>query len=93
MLYFARKVDGKDISPVNNAQLEEQCSIILSKGIKSIVIVGVFSPLASTGTQEEYAKKVILDTIGPDTRIDVICSKDGNILSSTIFEYYYITSL
>ena len=75
-------VDGKEITPVNEAQIKEQCSIILSKGIKSIVLVGVFSPLAPPGTQEEYAKKVILDTLSSDTKIDIVCSKDGNIVLS-----------
>ncbi|THH04846.1 hypothetical protein EW145_g5222 [Phellinidium pouzarii] len=69
------EIDGKEIKPISDTQLKEQCNIIRSKGIKHVVIVGVFSPLASAGTQEEYAKRVIEDYMGKKN-ISVVCSKD-----------------
>ncbi|KAL5478599.1 hypothetical protein ACEPAI_2783 [Sanghuangporus weigelae] len=68
------EIDGKEIVPINEAQIKQQCEIILSKGIKSIVVVGVFSPLASAGTQEEYVKRLIQDNLGDG--VSVVCSKD-----------------
>ncbi|KAL5520937.1 hypothetical protein ACEPAF_2940 [Sanghuangporus sanghuang] len=68
------EIDGKEIVPINEAQIKQQCEIILSKGIKSVVIVGVFSPLASAGTQEEYVKRIIQDNLGDG--VSVVCSKD-----------------
>ena len=57
-------------------QIKEQCEVIRSKDIRDVVIVGVFSPLASAGAQEEYVKKVIEDTLGA-RNVNVVCSKDG----------------
>ncbi|KAL5514548.1 hypothetical protein ACEPAG_1864 [Sanghuangporus baumii] len=68
------EIDGKEIVPINEAQIKQQCEIILSKGINSVVIVGVFSPLASTGTQEEYVKRIIQENLGDG--VSVVCSKD-----------------
>ncbi|KAH8112959.1 DUF917-domain-containing protein [Phellopilus nigrolimitatus] len=69
------EIDGKEIVPINDEELKEQCEIIRSKGIKNIVLVGVFSPLASAGTQEEHAKKIIEETLD-DKSVSVVCSKD-----------------
>lgn len=38
--------------------------------------MGVFSPLASEGTQEEYVKGVIEKTLGK-SGFSVVCSKDS----------------
>lgn len=71
-------VDGKEITPINDAQIKEQCDIIRTKDIRNIVIVGVFSPLASKGTQEEYVKQVIENTLS-ELNVNIVCSKDGMI--------------
>jgi len=69
-------VDGKEIIAIDDNEILEQCRLIKEKGIKHIVIVGVFSPLAATGEQEEYVKKVITGFFKPGY-IEVVCSKDG----------------
>ena len=43
------------------------------------MIVGVFSPLASAGSQEEHVKRIIEDTLNEDN-VNVVCSKDGEFL-------------
>ena len=47
-----------------------------------MVIVGVFSPLASAGTQEEHVKSIIESTLGDS--VNVVCSKDGANISAEV---------
>ena len=70
-------VDGKEIKPLNREQIVAECQKIKAKDIRNIVIVGVFSPLATSGTQEEQVRSLILDTLG-SYKVNVVCSKDGN---------------
>lgn len=42
------------------------------------MLVGVFSPLAAEGTQEEYVKQVLESTLG-ELNVNIVCSKDGMI--------------
>jgi N-methylhydantoinase A/oxoprolinase/acetone carboxylase beta subunit len=69
-------VDGKEICPIKDSQLQQCCEEIERRGIRDVVIVGVFSPLATSGSQEEYAKKFILGSLGLKF-VNVVCSKDG----------------
>jgi N-methylhydantoinase A/oxoprolinase/acetone carboxylase beta subunit len=63
-------VDGTLIAPLNVAQLKEQASIIRSKSIPSIVVIGIYSP--SNPAQEEEAKSILAAELGPD--YDISCS-------------------
>lgn len=65
-------MDGGPISELNIQQLEEQAKIIKSKSIKSIVVIGVYSP--SNPAQEEEAKKILRGILGPGT--DISCSHE-----------------
>jgi N-methylhydantoinase A/oxoprolinase/acetone carboxylase beta subunit len=56
--------------PLNVDQLKEQASIIKSKRITSVVIIGIYSP--SNPTQEKDAKKVLASELGPG--FDISCS-------------------
>ena len=47
------------ISDINAEEIKEQCCIIKEKGITSIVVNGVFSPIDSTHHQEERAAQII----------------------------------
>lgn len=55
---------------MNVKQLEEQASIIKSKAITSIVIIGVYSP--SNPTQEDEAREILATELG--TGFDISCS-------------------
>ncbi|ODA75949.1 hypothetical protein RJ55_08590 [Drechmeria coniospora] len=67
------EVDGTVISDIDPAQIREECAAIRSKGIKSIVVNGVFSPIDIVELQEERAAEIIKAEL-PDC--DVVCSKD-----------------
>ena len=75
-IYVLRLVDGKEITPVNENQIRQECEVIRSKGLKNIAVVGVFSPLAGPGTQEEYVEGIIKATLGD--KVNVVCSKNGD---------------
>ncbi|KAL2074474.1 hypothetical protein VTL71DRAFT_8252 [Oculimacula yallundae] len=64
------QVDGSLILPLNVDQLKEQASIIKSKSISSVVVIGIYSP--SNPTQEEEAKKILAAELGP--QYDISCS-------------------
>jgi N-methylhydantoinase A/oxoprolinase/acetone carboxylase beta subunit len=50
--------------------LREQASLIKSKGVTSIVVVGIYSP--SNNSQEEEARKLLAAELGPG--FDISCS-------------------
>ncbi|KAH8591452.1 hypothetical protein B0O99DRAFT_719044 [Bisporella sp. PMI_857] len=67
------EVDGSPIADVEEEEIKKQCQIIKTKGIKSIVINGVFSPVDMVAQQEEHAAKVVRG-LYPDA--DIVMSKD-----------------
>lgn len=67
------EVDGYLISDIDEKEIKEQCAIIREKGIKSIVVNGVFSPIDTVEKQEERAAAIVRVEI-PDA--DIVCSKE-----------------
>lgn len=67
------EVDGSLISDIQEQELIEQCQIIKEKGIKSIVVNGVFSPIDTVERQEERAAEIIKRELG--NHVDVVLSK------------------
>lgn len=63
-------VDGAQVSALNVQQLKEQASIIKSKSIRSIVVIGIYSP--SNPKQEDEAKHILLEELG--SGFDISCS-------------------
>ncbi|KAF4620233.1 hypothetical protein G7Y89_g14587 [Cudoniella acicularis] len=64
------QVDGTPISSLNIQQLKDQASIIKSKSITSVVVIGIYSP--SNPAQEEEACSILSAELGPG--YDVSCS-------------------
>ncbi|KAF5849954.1 hypothetical protein GGP41_005377 [Bipolaris sorokiniana] len=67
------EVDGSLISDIKEEEIIEQCRIIKEKGIKSIVVNGVFSPIDTIDKQEERASEIIKRELGND--VDIVLSK------------------
>ncbi|EUC48694.1 hypothetical protein COCMIDRAFT_23471 [Bipolaris oryzae ATCC 44560] len=67
------EVDGSLISEIKEEEIVEQCRIIKEKGIKSIVVNGVFSPIDTIDKQEERASEIIRRELGND--VDIVLSK------------------
>ncbi|KAI0694195.1 hydantoinase/oxoprolinase [Cytidiella melzeri] len=68
------EIDGREIVPLKEEQVIEQCKIIREKGLRNVVIVGIFSPLDNDGKQESRAKTIVERELGP--KVNVVCSRD-----------------
>lgn len=71
------EVDGSLIKDIRPEEIEEQCDILIEKGIKCIVVNGIFSPIDRQYFQEERVAEIIKKRI-PDAF--VVMSKDGKFL-------------
>ncbi|KAI4915707.1 hypothetical protein J4E90_004152 [Alternaria incomplexa] len=67
------EVDGSLISDIKEHEIIEQCKIIKEKGIKSIVVNGVFSPIDTVEKQEERTADIIRRELGDG--VDIVLSK------------------
>ncbi|KAH6878995.1 hypothetical protein BKA58DRAFT_107961 [Alternaria rosae] len=67
------EVDGSLISDIKEHEIVEQCKIIKEKGIKSIVVNGVFSPIDTVEKQEERTADIIRRELGDG--VDIVLSK------------------
>lgn len=67
------EVDGSLISDIDENEIREQCAHIRSKGIKSVVVNGVFSPIDTTEGQEQRAAAVIREEL---PGCHVVCARD-----------------
>ncbi|EHK98436.1 putative Hydantoin utilization protein A [Glarea lozoyensis 74030] len=67
------EVDGSLISEINEEQIRKEAEVIKEKGIRSVVVNGVFSPVDVLYQQEEKAAAIIKQVI-PEA--DVVVSKD-----------------
>lgn len=68
------EVDGILIAELDEEAVREQCRQIQQKGIRSIVVNGVFSPIDTVYLQEERAAEIIQEELGKD--VDVVLSKE-----------------
>ncbi|KAH8881479.1 hypothetical protein GQ53DRAFT_812639 [Thozetella sp. PMI_491] len=67
------EVDGHLIKDIDEAEIRAQCQEIKARGIRSVVVNGVFSPIDTVEKQEEKAASIIQDEI---PGCDVVCSKE-----------------
>ncbi|KAF9256832.1 Hydantoinase/oxoprolinase [Marasmius fiardii PR-910] len=68
------QIDGRLIGSISEAQIIDQAIQIKSKGIKDIVVIGIFSPLDVDGTQEYAARDILKRELGPG--VNIVCSRD-----------------
>ena len=67
------EIDGDLISDIDEQEIVEQCRVIKEKGIKSIVVNGVFSPIDTVEEQEQRAAEIIKRELGDE--VDIVLSK------------------
>lgn len=67
------EIDGTLISELDEEEIRRHCAIIKNQGIKSIVVVGVFSPIDVVYRQEERTAEIIRE-VYPEA--DVVISKE-----------------
>ena len=66
-------IDGSEESPIVESQIVQHCRQIKAKGITSIVISGVFSPIDTCFFQEEQVRKIVLREL---PSANVVCSAE-----------------
>lgn len=66
------EVDGQLISALDESEIREQCAVIRSRGIRSVVVNGVFSPIDTMVQQEERAAELIREEL---PGCHVVCAK------------------
>ncbi|KAK8173183.1 Hydantoinase/oxoprolinase N-terminal region-domain-containing protein [Phyllosticta citrichinensis] len=87
--------DGREILPIDEEHVRNECKIVKEKGIDDIAVIGVFSPLDTEGTQEARVRQIVLEEL-PDA--DVVLSRDigqlgylerenATILNTSILKY------
>lgn len=69
------EVDGNLIAELDEAALREECRVIKEKGIRSIVVDGVFSPIDTVYNQEERAAEIVREAFAGEP-VDVVLSKE-----------------
>ncbi|GAP86113.1 putative hydantoin utilization protein A [Rosellinia necatrix] len=67
------EVDGRLIADLDEAQIRRECAVVRAKGIRSVVVNGVFSPVDATERQEERAAALVRAEI---PGCDVVCSSE-----------------
>lgn len=68
------QIDGQTINDVQEEEVIEQARIIKQKGLRNMVIVGVFSPLDLQGSQEYKARGILRRELGDN--VNIVCSRD-----------------
>lgn len=68
------EVDGNLIRELDEAAVREQCRVIKDRGIRAVVVNGVFSPIDTVYRQEERAAEIVREVLGAD--VDVVLSKE-----------------
>ncbi|KAK4173873.1 hypothetical protein QBC36DRAFT_358911 [Triangularia setosa] len=67
------EVDGELISDIDEEEIRAQCQEIKKRGISSIVVNSIFSPIDTVERQEERAAEIICREI---PGCDIVCSKE-----------------
>ncbi|GAO46632.1 hypothetical protein SAICODRAFT_97302 [Saitoella complicata NRRL Y-17804] len=68
------QIDGSQIRPLKEDEIVAECKILKEKGLKNVVISGVYSPIDEFFKQEEVARKIVLRELGED--VNVVCSHE-----------------
>jgi len=66
-------IDGSEEAPILEQQILRECAEIKKRGIKAIVIAGIFSPIDHSFKQEERVRNMIAREI---EGADIVCSRD-----------------
>ena len=75
------EIDGREITPLDLAEIKSTTEAIQAAGIKMVALVGVFSPLDHDGIHEERCKSIMLQH---DPTLSIVCSH--NIGASGLIE-------
>ncbi|KAK2813404.1 hypothetical protein FQN50_000720 [Emmonsiellopsis sp. PD_5] len=70
-------IDGSQEAAVVEAQVVRECEVIKGKGIRAVVISGVFAPIDERFGQEGEVRRIVREQLGEDDDdVDVVCSSE-----------------
>ncbi len=67
------EIDGREIAPLDPAQIAACVAELRARGVRAVALVGVFSPLDHGGVHEKACRRRMLEL---DPALDVVCSHD-----------------
>ncbi|KAJ9248981.1 hypothetical protein DTO207G8_7049 [Paecilomyces variotii] len=68
------QVDGSLIGEIKPDEVREQARTLKDKGLKNVVLVGIYSPIDETYKQEEQARDILAQELGPE--VNIVLSKE-----------------
>ncbi|KAJ9295481.1 hypothetical protein DTO271G3_5937 [Paecilomyces variotii] len=68
------QVDGSLIGEIRPDEVGEQARKLKEKGLKNVVLVGIYSPIDETYKQEEQARDILAQELG--TEVNIVLSKE-----------------
>ncbi|KAL1902749.1 hypothetical protein Sste5346_001193 [Sporothrix stenoceras] len=68
------QIDGTLIAPVNEEEVLKEAEAIKARGLRSVAVLGVYSPMDKKFAQEEHVRRVLQKALGDD--VDIVCSKE-----------------
>lgn len=76
------QVDGSLIGEIKPDEVREQARTLKDKGLKNVVLVGIYSPIDETYKQEEQARDILAQELGPE--VNIVLSKEGTTFPTGI---------
>ncbi|KAL2826342.1 hypothetical protein BJY01DRAFT_256036 [Aspergillus pseudoustus] len=67
------EIDGREIAPLDESQIRRTAREINAAGVRTVALVGIFSPLDYEGKQEETCRKILLEE---EPGLRIVCSHD-----------------
>ncbi|KAI0711177.1 hydantoinase/oxoprolinase [Cerioporus squamosus] len=71
------EIDGREIFPLNEEQILQQCAIIKEKGLTNVVLSGIYSPLDTEGRHEAAAKSIMQRELGSSINVYMTVGQVG----------------
>ncbi|KAJ9150395.1 Hydantoinase [Pleurostoma richardsiae] len=68
------QIDGTEIGPVKDDEVLEQAKIIKEKGLCSVAVVGIYSPMDEKYRQEDHVRDLLSTYLGND--VSIVCSRE-----------------
>ena len=72
-------IDGTPIGEISEIEVLEQCKLLERHGLRSVVIVGTFSPIDTEYHQEQTVRDIIVRELAG---AEVVCSADSKYYSN-----------
>ncbi|KAF4620352.1 hypothetical protein D9613_001202 [Agrocybe pediades] len=78
IIHGGLQIDGRTINELREEEVVQQARIIQEKGLKNVVVIGIYSPLDVDGKQEYRAREILKRELG--AAVNIVCSCDGELL-------------